>query len=421
MEGGRRVSVALAVAIAGCLIVPERVSAAPWTDPAYLYRYVFWGVPSLFSKSDQYRRFPYRPIDNGSERFHFVPGPEDAVPQFVEYHHGDRLKRISLDELLQTTDTHAFIVIRDDEVLYEDYLNGYQRDSLNESWSLAKSFVSALVGVALAEGLIRSVDAPIVDYLPELKNRGFDPITIRNLLTMGSGIRYRLGLFPWDEFALAGFYPDLRKLLLSDLEVVEPPGQSFHYNNFNTELMGMILERVTHRTLSEYLQEKIWKPLGMEYPAIWSTDSEADGLELSATLLEARPIDFAKFGRLFLKRGNWNGIRIVPESWVVESTSPDPNDHRPWETFSPWRDSGGYYKYFWWGTSKGSDEYSFQGIGTYGQFIYVSPKARVVIVRTAEKDGIDPREWREVFQYIADHMRAELRSSSTARDAGLKN
>ena len=204
---------------------------------------------------------------------------------------------------------------------------------------------------------------------------------------------------------LAGFYPDLRKLLLSDLTITEPPGQSFHYNNYNTELIGMILERSTHRTVSEYLQEKIWKTIGMEYPATWSIDSEKDGLELTPILLNARAIDFAKFGRLYLNQGDWNGSRIVPEHSVTESTVKDPNDRRPWETFSRWQDIGGYYKYFWWGVSLGSDDYTFQGIGTYGQFIFVSPKRRVVIVRTAGEDGIDPPYWREVFQYIADHLR----------------
>ncbi|HKN01543.1 MAG TPA: serine hydrolase [Candidatus Binataceae bacterium] len=387
------------------MLLVSAASAAPWTEPGYLYRYFVWGAQrAISSRSDDYRLYGYHTIDDGPAAFHFAPGNRDAIPDMVEYEDGKVMKRVELSELLRSTGTHAFIVARDNQVLYEDYFNGFRRDSLCTSWSLAKSFTSALVGIAISEGYIKSLDDPITNYLPELKDQGFDAITIRNLLTMGSGIQYRIAFFPWDEFVLAGYYPDLRQLLLSDLKIMEPPGQSFHYNNFNTELIGMILERTTHRQPSQYLQEKIWKPLGMEYPATWSIDSQQDDFELTPTLLNARAIDFAKFGRLYLNKGNWDGRQIIPGPWVIESTTRDPNDRRPWETFSQWQDRGGYYKYFWWGVSKAMGDYSFMGIGTYGQFIFVSPKTRVVIVRTASDNGIDPLNWREVFQYIADHI-----------------
>ncbi len=380
-------------------------SAAAWTQPGYLYRYFVWGAQSLVSsRSDDYRHYEYHTIDKGTDAFHFAPGRRDAVPERVSYRENDTVKRVALSDLLRSTGTHAFIVVRDNQVLYENYFNGFERDSLCTAWSISKSVTSALVGIAISEGYIKSLDDPITNYLPELKGKGFDAITIRNLLTMGSGIGYRIGFFPWDEFVLAGYYPNLRQLLLSDLKVMEPPGQSFHYNNFNAELIGMILERTTLRLPSQYLPEIIWKPIGMEYPATWSIDSDADGFELTPILLNARAIDLAKIGRLYLNDGNWDGIQIVPEHWVVESTVRDANDHRPWETFSRWQDGGGYYKFFWWGVSQGASDYSFMGIGTYGQFIFVSPKTKVVIVRTADEDGIDPPYWREVFQDIAEHV-----------------
>jgi CubicO group peptidase (beta-lactamase class C family) len=397
------------VAVAGFaagLLSASPASAAAWTQGSYLYRYFVWGAQRLISsRSDDYRRYEYHTIGNGPTAFHFRPGGSDRVPETVEYRNGDVMKRVALSELLRSTGTHAFIVVRDNQVLYEDYFNGFARDSLCTSWSLSKSFTSALVGIAISEGYIKSLDDPITNYLPELKAQRFDAITIRNLLTMGSGIQYRIGFFPWDEFVLAGYYPNLRQLLLSDLKIVEPPGQSFHYNNFNTELIGMILERTTGIAPSQYLQEKVWKPIGMEYSATWSIDSDADGFEITPILLNARAIDLAKFGRLYLNNGDWQGRQIVPEHWVVESTTSDPNDRRPWETFSRWQEGGGYYKYFWWGVSHEQSDYSFMGIGTYGQFIFVSPKTRVVIVRTADEDGIDPPYWREVFQYIADHVK----------------
>ena len=380
-------------------------SAAAWTQPGYLYRYFVWGARFPFSsRSDDYRSYGYHTIEKALTAFQFAPGKRDSVPETVEYDNSGSVKQVALSELLRSTGTNAFIVVRDNQVLYENYFNGSARDSLCTAWSLSKSVTSALVGIAIFEGYIKSLDDPITNYLPELKGQGFDAITIRNLLTMGSGIQYRIGFLPWDEFVLAGYYPNLRQLLLSDLKIMEPPGQSFHYNNFNAELIGMILERTTHRLPSQYLQEKIWKPIGMEYPATWSIDSEQDDFELTPILLNARAIDLAKFGRLYLNSGNWDGKQIVPKQWVVESTTKDPNDHRPWETFSRWQDKGGYYKYFWWGVSLGKSDYSYMGIGTYGQFIFVSPRTKVVIIRTADKDGIDPPYWREVFQNIAEQV-----------------
>ena len=401
----------LSLALALGFSFSSPASAAAWTQPEYLYRYFVWGAQFAFSsRADDYRRYGYHTIDKAPTAFQFAPGKRDLVPETVEYDDGEGVKRVALSELLQSTGTHAFIVLRDNQVLYENYFNGFARDSLCTAWSVSKSVTSALVGIAISEGYIKSLDDPITNYLPELKAQGFEPITIRNLLTMGSGIQYRIGFFPWDEFVLAGYYPDLKQLLLSDLKITEPPGQSFHYNNFNAELIGMILERTTHRPPSQYLQQKIWQPIGMEYPATWSIDSDQDGFELTPILLNARAIDLAKFGRLYLNNGNWDGKQIVPEQWVSDSTSRDPGDHRPWETFSRWQDNGGYYKYFWWGVSQGKDDYSYMGIGTYGQFIFVSPKTRVVIVRTADKDGIDPPYWREVFRNIAEQINSRWSS-----------
>ncbi len=396
----------LLVSLAAALTFASPASGAAWTDPGYLYRYFVWGARFPFSsRSDDYGNYGSHTIEKAGTAFQFAPGKPDSVPETVQYADGGGVKQVALPELLGSTGTHAFIVIRDNQLLYENYFNGFARDSLCTAWSVSKSVTSALVGIALSEGHIKSLDDPITNYLPELKNqKGFDEITIKNLLTMGSGIRYRIGFLPWDEFVLAGYYPDLRQLLLSGLTIMEPPGQSFHYNNFNAELIGMILERTTNRQPSQYLEEKIWKQIGMEYPATWSIDSKQDDFELTPILLNARAIDLAKFGRLYLNGGAWEGKQIVPKHWVEESTAPDPNDHRQWETFSRWQDKGGYYKYFWWGVFNGKDDYIYMGIGTYGQFIFVSPKTKVVIVRTADKDGIDPPYWREVFQNIAEKV-----------------
>jgi CubicO group peptidase (beta-lactamase class C family) len=393
-----------AIALIVSILTVSPAGATPWLNGHYLYRYVFWGLRSEFSPSDAYKMFPYRTIETAPPPYEFPRATDGTMPAEVEYKDGDSTRRVALDKLLESTGTHAFIVIKDGKLLDERYLNGYQRDSICISRSVAKSFTSALVGIAIDEGFIKSVDDPITNYLPELKDRGFDTITIRNLLTMGSGIRYRIAEMPWDEDALYFFYPNSREMLLHDMEIAEPPGQSFHYTDFNVGLLAIVIERTTHRTLSDYLQEKIWKPIRMEYPATWSLDSEADGFELSHVALNARAIDFAKFGQLFLDNGNWNGKQIISERWVTESTAPDPNDHRPWKTYPEWADAGGYYRYFWWGNSRGSGDYSYEAVGRWGQFIFVAPKANVVIVRTAGNLGLELEQWPQVFQYIADSV-----------------
>jgi len=191
---------------------------------------------------------------------------------------------------------------------------------------------------ALTEGFIKNVSDPIANYLPELKDRGFD--TIRNLLTMGSGIRYRIAEMPWDEDALYFFYSNIRQMLLYDTEIAGPRGHSFHYTDSNVGLLAIIIERTTHRTLIDYLQEKIWKPIELEYPALWSLDSVTeDGFELSHVALHARAIDFAKFGQLFLDGGKWSGKQIISEKWIKESTAPDRNDGRPWKTYPEWAEA----------------------------------------------------------------------------------
>ncbi len=405
---------AFAITLIAPVLAASPAGATPWLNGDYLYRYVFWGLRHQVSPSDDYRLFPYRTIDNAPPAYQFPRATAGSLPVAVEYKDGDAIKRVALDELLESTGTHAFIVIKDGKLLDERYLNGYKRDSICISRSVAKSFTSALVGIAIDEGFIKSVDDPISNYLPELKDRGFDSITIRNLLTMGSGIRYRISSLPWDEDALYYFYPDLRKLLLTDMEIAEPPGQALHYTDYNVGLLAIIVERTTHRTVSEYLQEKIWKPSGMEYPATWSLDSMQDGFELTHVALNARAIDYAKFGQLYLDKGNLNGRQIISERWVTESTAPDPNDHRPWETYPQWADAGGYYKYFWWGNSRGAD-YSFEAIGRWGQFIFVAPRANVVIVRTAGDFGLGIEQWPQVFQYIANFLSHGEQSGDAAR------
>jgi CubicO group peptidase (beta-lactamase class C family) len=379
-------------------------------SPTLMARCVFWRDADV----EDYLKFPLREIKNATPVFHFGKNLRDSLPSAfsdVLYKSGKQEQKIGdLDKFLKSTDTTSFIVIQDDVILYEQYFNGYERDSINTSFSVAKSFGSVLIGIAVDEGYIRSIDEPITNYIPELDGEGFDSITIKHLISMSAGLKYYENGLPWGDDAMTNYYPDLRKLALT-VEIEEPPELHFHYNNYYPLLIGMILERAIGQSVGHYLQEKIWKPLGMEFPASWSLDSKKTKFEKMESGLNARSIDFAKFGRLFLNKGRWDGKQIISEKWVVESTSPMPvDDYNEYyieacKKFNPkmgmFFESGmGFYKYFWWGYTRENDEYDFIAEGNKGQLVYVSPRKNAIIVRNGKSyGGID--NWPEIaFQMV---------------------
>jgi CubicO group peptidase (beta-lactamase class C family) len=360
-----------------------------------------------------YERFPERTIGNTAPAFHFRQNLSPELFQTIEYRSEGESKQMGFEDFLQSTNTTSFIIIKDDTVLYEGYFNGYQRDSIVTSFSVAKSFTSALIGIAIDEDYIGSVDDLMIEYIPELKGKGFDGLTIRHLLTMSSGIQYLnddelpplKGILQFTDDGMSYSYPDRRSLILQVKPDGKPLGSEFNYNNYNTILLGMILERTTGRPPSEYLQEKIWKPLGMEYPASWSLESQRTNFELMISGINARAIDFAKFGRLFLKDGNWNGRQIISSDWVLASTAPDPNDHRVWHSDPDWKEANGYYKYQWWGRLNPDGTYHYTALGKFGQFIFVAPRENMIIVRFGIDDGgVD--DWMGVFQDITAQVNA---------------
>jgi len=382
--------------------------------PTYMGRYIFWNLSDI----KDYERFPYHEVRNAPPTFYFGKNlQEDNVRSAlatVEYqYNGTRQKVGDLEGFLESSGSTAYIVIKDDAILYEQYFNGYSRDSINTSFSMAKSFASALIGIAIDEGHIESVNDPVVRYIPELRGKGLDAVTIRDLLMMSSAIKYSESKlpgdidFPWGSDPLTYYHPDLRKTALA-VKPDEPPGTHFHYNNYHPLLLGMILERTTKKSVAAYLQEKIWEPLGMEYPASWSTDSEESGFEKMESGINARSIDFAKMGRLFLNNGNWNGQQIISEEWIEESTTRDTGTPPDYYSLPGWwvpyfKSGRGYYKYMWWGYSRNDTDYDFIANGHLGQFIYVSPSKNLIIVRNGKTTGkID--SWPELLYNMADRL-----------------
>ncbi|MEM7114061.1 MAG: serine hydrolase domain-containing protein [Chloroflexota bacterium] len=380
-------------------------------------RIVRWGTPDF----DDYKRMPQRVIEHDETAvFHFTPATSTSPL------HTYKVEGEPLTAFLERTDTTAFIVIQDDQLLYEGYFNGYAQADINHAYSATKSFLSALIGIAIDEGHIASVTDPVTNYIPELGS-AYDGITLRHLLQMQSGIAYSdpeiLGVaVPWGDGTVQTYGTDLRQSVLGK-PIIEPPATTWDYNSTNSILLGMVLERATGLPIGDYLEAEIWRPLGMAYPAIWSVDSEENGLELSGKGLYARPIDFAKFGRLMANNGSWNGQQIISEAWVRESTLyNDPNQLVPkqLEALIPQALVAGEitadfaakvtptrYQYHWWGYEK-NGRYDFAAVGYAAQFIYISPDSKTVIVRNGTtRGGLQDPEWNHLFFELVTNLTQE--------------
>jgi len=346
--------------------------------------------------ADDYLTLPARELNASPDPFQFAVDTSKEMLVQETFESGAGIENI--DAFLADTGTWAFMVIQNDTVIYERYFKGYQHDSMVTSFSIAKSFDSALIGIAIGDGYIKSVNDPITDYLPELAERDprFRDIQIRHLLMMASGLRFdddTILLAQDDNLTYA--FDNLRHLALTETEVVEQPGVTFLYNNYNPLLLGMILERATGKSVTAYLQEKIWDPIGMEYDGSWSLDSEESGFEKMESGINARPVDFAKFGRLYLNGGNWSGIQVIPAEWVAVSTQDN----------GLIQDAPIYYGYMWWGEKCNPDSQDFLAVGNYGQYIYISPAKNLIIVRNGEEYGVgDWVPWAEAFCKFAEAL-----------------
>ena len=378
---------AAGVVVVALLVVGMYAWAWASLDRSSIARAMWWREADV---GDQYR-FPARTIPAGDDASPLPAGVEIDPPAPPSGAEDDR----AFDEFLRGTGTLGFVVLDDDLLVYERYFGGADRQTRQTSFSVAKSFVSTLIGIAIDEGLIGSVTDPVTDYLPELSERDprFERITLRDLLTMSSGIRYEEQSLPlpWGDDVDTYYGTDLRDLGLSATQIVRPPGQEWLYNNYHPLLLGLVLERATGMSVSDYTATKLWQPLGAEADATWNLDSEGSGFEKLESGMNATPVDYARFGELFLHAGEWNGQRIVSEDWVREATAADVTT-----------DPAGHYQYFWWVDTVRPDR--FYALGNFGQYIYVAPDAGAVIVRNGRDWGVDNDTWLSVFREVADQL-----------------
>jgi CubicO group peptidase (beta-lactamase class C family) len=333
------------------------------TDTSLVARGIMWGDTDV----DDWRRFPARTVHASAQPVRF----ETATPEWLaELKIDDR----PLATYLEETHTTAFIILHGDKLLYEGYLNGSSREATQTSISVAKSFASTLVGIAIEEGYIASLDDPVTAYIPELLERDprFGDITLRHLITMSSGLGFHRSSNPLHDGTKTYYAPDLRALALES-RIEEQPGVRFWYNDYNPLLIGMVLERATNMSVSEYLETRLWQPMGAEGDGSWSLDSERSGFEKMNTGVNGRAIDFAKLGWLFLNEGRNGDRQVVPATWVKEATRADTTT-----------DPATHYQYYWW---VDAERNAYYAEGDLCQFIYVYPGADLVLVRHGRDCG----------------------------------
>lgn len=309
-------------------------------------------------------------------------------------------QNVDTDEFLKRRATTALVVIKDDNILFEKYYLATPDTDLRISWSMAKSFTVALFGIYEEKGLI-DIDQPVEKYLPEMKGSGYEGVPVRAVLAMSSGVL-------WNE-DYGDFYSDINRMgrilaiggslddFTTTLSRGKDYGKEFHYVSMDTHVISMIVRRVTGKSLTELAEEHIWSNIGMENDAKWITDSMGTAFALGGLNMRSR--DYARFGRLYLNNGNWNGKQIIPEAWVKASTSPS-YDHN-----KPGPDKFGYG--FQWWIAPDARPGEFMAVGVYGQFIYINQPEHMVIVKNAADlkfmDKSPPEKYADVPFYDSKH------------------
>jgi CubicO group peptidase (beta-lactamase class C family) len=356
------------------IIVLLMIIASTLLTSCQLGRFVFYN----FADIKDHKKFQSRPLTADTSPFNFQTTNSGKFPK--------ELDGKPFDKYLEDNKTVAFLIIKNDTIQYEKYFKGYDKQSIVPSFSMAKSVTSILIGCAIDQGLIKSVDEPITNYIPELTKNGFEKVTIKHLLQMTSGIKFNESYVnPFGDAASFYYGRNLRKVI-GKMKLKSEPGKRFEYVSGNTQLLGLVLERsLKGKTITSYLQEKLWTPLEMEYDASWSIDRKKNGLEKTFCCLNARARDFAKIGRLYKNKGNWNGKQIVSQKWVEESTKLDTSEG-----------SAKFYQYQWWLPTPNED---FMAEGILGQFVYVNPTKDLIIVRLGKKEG--KTNWWGVFTSLA--------------------
>jgi CubicO group peptidase (beta-lactamase class C family) len=365
--------------------------AARWTSRKLR---LFNGAPQVESFRNMATIRPCRVLRRADQPRPFAEGATGELPRAHRFRDAPR----STEEFLAETETVGLMVVKDGRVRIERYWLGQDATMPWTSFSVVKSMVSALIGIALQDRLIDSIDRDLTHYLPELKASAFDGVSIRTVLQMSSGMRWNENYGDPDaEITRYGIAMDGGSLDAIAVQSVREyaPDTHFRYNSMETHVLGMLLVKIARCSLSDLLREKIWNPCGMEDDAFFGIDGK--GMEGAAGGLCATLRDYAKFGQLYLDEGACGGRQIVPAAWVRASTRATAPHVEP-GALMPGHPFG--YGYQWW-LPDGSGVYS--AIGIYNQFVYVDPARRVVIAKNSANRNY-ARSYDEAGYRELEHM-----------------
>jgi len=335
-------------------------------DKDYVYTAAFYNLADI----DDNKIFEQRVVA--------APKVAQPWPKAVDYNRlpvPEELARLHRD-----LSSVAFLVVKDGSLLHEQYWDGYADTSRSNSFSMAKSIVSMLVGIAIKDGKIQSVEQPVGDFLPEFREGAKAKIKIRHLLWMSSGLNWDESYINPFSMTTEAYYGTNLKKIIDRLEAVAEPGQAFTYKSGDTQVLGFVLQAATGKSLSELAGEKLWKPLGAMHNAEWSVD-KPDGMEKAYCCFFSNARDFARLGQLYLHNGLWNGDTLVPPAYVKASLTPS---GLPKATDGSKVD---FYGYHWWLMPgyKGQDIFYARGI--LGQYVIVIPEKELIIVRLGKERG----------------------------------
>lgn len=316
---------------------------------------------------EDYTYFNNREIKAGT------PQPWNVSKDYNKVNPTEKLEQTHNE--LQTT---SFLIVKNDSIWHESYYDIGAADSKTNSFSMAKSIVTSALGKAIDLGMIPNLDTKVIDYLPELKGEYANELTVGDLASMASGQKWDENYYgPTSVTTQAYFKKDLRELMLS-LPIDNKPGQKFIYQSGDTQLLAMVLEKATKMPLANFVSKYLWQPMGMENDALWQIDHATDGIEKAYCCIASNARDFARFGKLYLQNGIWNGQQILSSEFVQKSIEPRFADSTQ-------------YGYGWW-----LENYKNQAVyymrGHLGQFVIVLPESDIIIVRLGHLKGLQTEE-----------------------------
>jgi CubicO group peptidase (beta-lactamase class C family) len=336
------------------------------TDTDYLLK----AVRTIYAKGyttaflEDYKEFDNVKIEND------VPQP---WPKHKDYNSVSETER--LQKYNEAYGAIAYVIIKNDSIWFENYYDGFDENSKTNSFSMAKSYVSGLMGKAIEEGYIKSLDQPVSDFFPEFSEGIAAKMTVGDLSSMASGTNWDEKYYsPLSITTRAYFDDDLEKVILG-LKVVNEPGQAYKYSSGDTQLLAMVIEKATGKKLYDYLTESFWKPLGSENPALWQVDSEAHDLVKAYCCIASNAKDFARFGKLYKDHGKWRGEQLLDSAFVARSITPR------------FAESPQYGYGFW--MQKRDGKSFFMMRGHLGQYVIVEPEDNIIIVRLGHQKSPD--------------------------------